>query len=200
MSHWSDEHAHDYDERWGQLAFHQLIPQLANVRPGHRIVEIGCGGGFLSLCLAQSQPNVTVLALDPSAAMIERAHKRQQQAGIGPEQLSFALAGAEQLDVMPASQDLIVAAFSLHHWQQPEVAMTRLTQALKPGGRFWLCEDLNTPSFGDLDVHQQLKMLPGIEALLRDFGFRDITHRTHHTDEGDFLEVQGVRPVQELAL
>ncbi|TMP32046.1 class I SAM-dependent methyltransferase [Pseudoalteromonas rubra] len=193
MSHWNDEHAISYDEQWGELAFHQQIPQLAKVQPGYNIIEIGCGGGFLSLCLAQSAANVRVTALDPTPKMIALAKARQKKAGLSLAQLQFFEAGAEALDVSDNSQDLVIAAFSLHHWQNPSYAIELVFSALKSGGRLWLCEDLHAPAEGDMEVHSQLKALDGIKALLKDSGFSQLSHAIHSNHEGKFLVVEALK-------
>lgn len=192
MSEWTAQHAHDYDEKWGELAFHREIPRLAGVQPGFHVTEIGCGGGYLSLCLAQSHPNVTVTALDPSATMIERANARKEKAELQSSSVQFLQIGAEDLDLPADSQDLIIAPFSVHHWQDAAVAMKNVVHAIKPNGRFWICEDLNTPEFGDLDVSNELKSLGGLKALLDTNGFSEINHHQVNTDEGDFLIVEGI--------
>ncbi len=192
MSHWTAQHANDYDERWGELNFHRQIPNMIGVSPGAQVTELGCGGGFLAVCLAHSAPGVSVLALDPSPVMIERSGERKQKADLSDQQLFLLCAGAEQWQSEPCSQDVVVAAFSVHHWRHPEQVMATIANALKPGGKFWLCEDLNTPSFGDLDVHQELKALSGLMDLLEKTGFKNIQHQRQTDEEGDFLIVEGI--------
>ncbi|WP_125784508.1 class I SAM-dependent methyltransferase [Pseudoalteromonas rubra] len=194
MSHWNDEHASSYDEQWGELNFHQQIPQLAGVQPGFNIVELGCGGGYLSVCLAQSAQHVRVTALDPTPKMIALAKERQDKAGLSNAQLQFFAAGAEALDVSDNTQDLVIAAFSVHHWQNPDKSMSLVFSALKPGGKIWLCEDLNAPTEGSLEVHANLKALDGLKSLLQNSGFVQLSHTLHHSHEGDFLVVEAFKP------
>ncbi|WDE09211.1 class I SAM-dependent methyltransferase [Thalassomonas viridans] len=194
MSHWNNEHAVSYDEKWGELEFHQKIPALAKVAADYRIAEIGCGGGYLSLCLAQHAPGVKVLAIDPTAKMIELAKARQQKADLPGSRLEFIEAGAEALAVEDASLDLAVAAFSVHHWQDSKLAMSLIYQGLKPGGRIWLCEDMNTPLDGDMQVDNSLKAFSGIKALLELSGFREICKSLNTSFEGEFLVVEAVKP------
>jgi len=194
MNHWNDEQALSYDDKWGELDFHRQIPSLANVSAGYRIAEIGCGGGFLSLCLAQHAPGVNVLAIDPTAKMIHLAKMRQQKANLLDSQLKFIQAGAEELKLDHASIDLVIAAFSVHHWQAPKYAMSLIFQGLKPGGRVWLSEDMNTPFEGDLNVDDSLKAHEGLKRLLKQSGFVNITESSNTSVEGDFLIVEAVKP------
>jgi len=128
MHDWSDEQALTYDQQWGALTFHTQIPSLARVEAGNRIVELGCGGGYLSLCLAKFAPEVKVLGLDPTAKMIKLAQNRRQEAGVDATHLTFLQVAAEELEVQPDSLDLAIAAFSVHHWQEPKLGMSLVYQ------------------------------------------------------------------------
>lgn len=194
MSHWSDEDAISYDNKWGELDFHQQIPQLAGVQPSFNIVELGCGGGYLSLCLAQAAENVRVTALDPTPKMIALAKARQHEAGLSQAQLQLFEAGAEALDVSPDTQDLVIAAFSVHHWQSPAQSMVLVYTALKPGGKIWICEDLDAPTEGHTEVHAELKTLNGVKGLLQQTGFIQLSHKVHRSHEGEFLIIEAFKP------
>ncbi|MEI5638783.1 MULTISPECIES: class I SAM-dependent methyltransferase [unclassified Pseudoalteromonas] len=194
MTHWQSHHATFYEENYGELQFHRDIPALAGVKSGYRIVELGCGGGFLSCCLVTYAEQVQVIALDPTSTMIDYAIARQKKADICQSQLKFVQAGAEQLDVAAASIDLVIAAFSVHHWQQPIIAMRRIYNSLKPGAKIWLCEDKNTPSGGDLKVNAALKTEAGIKQLLTKVGFVNVTQSQLGTFEGEFAIVSGCKP------
>ncbi|MBE0370444.1 class I SAM-dependent methyltransferase [Pseudoalteromonas aurantia] len=193
MSHWNNEHALSYDEKWGELAFHTEIPTLAGVADNFRIAEIGCGGGYLSMCLAQSAEGVQVLALDPTDTMIERAKSRQKKSDLRFPQLQFIKAGAEELQVNTGSLDLVIAAFSIHHWQNAELALSLIFQGLKRGGRIWLCEDVNAPSSGDLMVDVNLKTFSGVKERLQSVGFESIVKNAHVSSEGEFLIIEALK-------
>ncbi|BBN83596.1 hypothetical protein PA25_35810 [Pseudoalteromonas sp. A25] len=193
MSHWNEKQALAYDQQWGELDFHRQIPSLAGVSNNTRVIEIGCGGGFLSVCLANHAEGVSVLALDPSDKMIELANKRKQQSGLGKAQLAFLQAGAESLSVDAQSIDLVIAAFSLHHWSDPKLGMQLVFNGLKLGGKIWLCEDMNTPTGGELKVNDDLKAFAGIKLLLEQFNFANIKKQLLWTPEGEFLIVEATK-------
>lgn len=194
MCHWNNEHALAYDRKWGELEFHKQIPTLAGVCANDNIVEIGCGGGFLAVCLAIAAREGSVLALDPTEKMIELAERKKQKAKLPNSQLKFLCAGAEQLKVRDKSIDLVVAAFSLHHWSDAGVGLKRMFNGLKKGGRIWLCEDLNTPTNGDIKVNANLKAFAGIRQALQHSGFINIGKQLLSSDEGDFLIVTANKP------
>lgn len=194
MSHWSSDHAVTYDEKWGELTFHQQIPTLAGVSANNNIVEIGCGGGFLSLCLARHAKGVSVLGLDPTPKMIELAEKRRQLANLPENQLKYLQAGAEQLNVNTESIDIVIAAFSIHHWSDPNSAMSLIFNGLKQKGKIWLCEDLNAPTEGVLEVNKSLKAYKGVKQLLEKTGFVGIEKQIKTSSEGEFLIVEAIKP------
>ena len=193
MSNWTERHAIDYDEKWGELNFHKKIPYMVGIEEGQSILEIGCGGGFLAICLAQTVQSVNVFAIDPTKKMIDRAKQRQQKADLGTSRIQFLQVGAETSVTDEASIDQVIAAFSVHHWRQPKLAMQVTFQQLKPGGRIWICEDLNTPIEGDLEVETSLKNFEGIKALLESSGFVSVTQALDTSDEGEFLIVEAVK-------
>jgi ubiquinone/menaquinone biosynthesis C-methylase UbiE len=84
---------------------------LAQVAPvdGLRVLELGCGDGRLTFRYAEAA--ASVLAVDPDAEKIEaaRASLPQELAGI----VTFAVAGAEEIDAPRRTFDLALFAWSL---------------------------------------------------------------------------------------
>ena len=72
--------------------------------------------------------------------------------------------------------------------------MPLIYRGLKPNGRIWLSEDLNTPIYGDLQVNSQLKAFSGIKDLLENTGFTTISNTIYESDEGKFLIVEAIKP------
>jgi ubiquinone/menaquinone biosynthesis C-methylase UbiE len=57
----------------GARTAHSHLLDAADLRPGHRVLEIGCGTGNLALLAKVRQPAATVVGLDPDAAALARA-------------------------------------------------------------------------------------------------------------------------------
>jgi cyclopropane fatty-acyl-phospholipid synthase-like methyltransferase len=49
----------------GNTARELLLDQAA-LRPGHRVLDIGCGTGSLAVLIKRKVPNVEVVGLDPT--------------------------------------------------------------------------------------------------------------------------------------
>ncbi|WP_187366314.1 class I SAM-dependent methyltransferase [Trebonia kvetii] len=101
--------------------------------PADACVDLGAGTGFVALALA---PLVnSVLAVDISAAMAESLAARAVQAGSC--NVRTAVADLRVLRLPPASVDLVVSSYALHHLRDNDKRMLAAEAArwLRPGGR-----------------------------------------------------------------
>lgn len=96
-----------------------------------RALDVGAGTGRATLPLAEA--GLRVLAVDPSAAMLERLRANAERAGVG-DRVTLREAALEDLDpVADGGADLIVLAQSLH-WTDPATRWRRLHDLLAPTG------------------------------------------------------------------
>ena len=108
---------------------------LAGVVPtGGTVVDVGTGPGRVPALLARRRSDLTVIGVDPSADMLDRARRR---AG-GLSTVQFIEAGAESLPLDDGSIDAVLSSLSSHHWADRSAALSEQVRVLKPGGRFWL--------------------------------------------------------------
>ncbi|TFY55397.1 hypothetical protein EVJ58_g8278 [Rhodofomes roseus] len=63
------------------------IVKRADIRPGHRVLEIGSGWGSMAICMAQAFPGVTVDTLTLSEEQAHLARQRVAEIGLGPRPL-----------------------------------------------------------------------------------------------------------------
>ena len=94
-----------------------------------RVLEIGCGTGFLGLQLVDRMPQARWLMTDIAPAMIERA---RQRLGDRPN-LAFAAMDGEHPDVA-GRFDLICSSLSFQWFGDLPAAIARLRRRLSPGG------------------------------------------------------------------
>lgn len=110
----------------------------ASVRPGQRVVDLGCGTGQISLPLAEQGGHV--LAVDVSPAMVERLRKEAIARDLGD--LEGMAEPIESLSLPPQSVDLIVTSYALHHLrdQDKSALVNNALQWLRPGGRLLIAD------------------------------------------------------------
>ena len=105
----------------------------ATAAPGARILEVGCGGGYLSIRLA-ARHGFEVTAVDVEPREIERA--RRNAASVAPAPIpAFLVADVARLPFEDASFDLVVSTFSLHHWSDKARGLEEVARVLRPDGR-----------------------------------------------------------------
>jgi SAM-dependent methyltransferase len=104
----------------------------AKVKPGERIVDVGCGAGATTIALAHKVgASGHVLGIDVSEPMLARARQ------IAPEGLpvEFMLADATVYRFAPAGFDLLASRFGVMFFAEPAVSFANMRKALKPSGR-----------------------------------------------------------------
>jgi ubiquinone/menaquinone biosynthesis C-methylase UbiE len=109
-----------------------LIAQ-ADLQPGMRVLDIGCGTGTLAVMLKIKNPHVDVVGLDPDAKALERATRKAEHAGA---QVVFQRGFADAIPNDDAAFDRVFSSFMLHHLTRDEkrAALTDVARVLKPGG------------------------------------------------------------------
>jgi SAM-dependent methyltransferase len=103
----------------------------AGLRPGERVLDLGCGSGDLTLELAARGADVT--ALDLSPGMVDVASRRVEL--FAPRAVcKFVAAPIEESGLEAQSFDVIVGRYILHHLDLDSVAPV-LAKLLVDGGR-----------------------------------------------------------------
>jgi ubiquinone/menaquinone biosynthesis C-methylase UbiE len=131
------ERAKSYDEGWRGRMHHQIADRTADlaltcVPAPERILDIGCGTGYLLGRLAARAPQAQVVAgIDAAPAMIEVA-----RAGATDDRLRFVAGTAERLPWPAATFDLVVSTTSFDHWADQRAGLAECARVLAPGG--WL--------------------------------------------------------------
>lgn len=67
------------DDRWTRIAMEILRPAIPG---GARILDLGCGPGAQTLCLAEANPNSPVLAIDIHQPYLDEVMRRARQASL----------------------------------------------------------------------------------------------------------------------
>jgi SAM-dependent methyltransferase len=110
----------------------QATLEPAQVRPGERVVDIGCGTGASSIALADRVgPSGQVVGVDVSAPMLARAAERLPPGS--PVKLVHADAATYRFE--SSAFDLLFSRFGVMFFAEPARAFANLRTALNPSGR-----------------------------------------------------------------
>lgn len=116
----------------------QSLWRRAGIRPGLRVLDVGCGPGFAALDLAQLVGSTgAVLGLDESEPYI--AHANDQARARHLAHARFVVADVSTLatleDVAPDSFDIAYCRWVLCFVPDPGEVLAAIARALRPGGR-----------------------------------------------------------------
>ena len=131
----------------------QLI-ELLEINDSHKILDIGCGTGFVTSKIAEKLSAETgglAVGIDAAGKMIEGARKKR-----GSKTCHFEVVAAENLLFEDESFDSVISTLFFHHVQLDlkEKALSEAFRVLRPGGRM-LILDMHTPTtfMGSLISH-----------------------------------------------
>jgi ubiquinone/menaquinone biosynthesis C-methylase UbiE len=125
---YNDEVKYSYNKMWSvfderraeEFAAH-LVPHL---KRHHRILDIGCGRGSITIDLAGLVPDGSVLGIDIQPTLIDIATARATQRNIS--NIEFKVMDANVLESLPSeSFDVIHAHQVLFHLSRPNSSMPR---------------------------------------------------------------------------
>ena len=111
----------------------RVAGETATASPRGTMLDVGSGPGRLALRLAREASGLSVTGVDISDAMVERATRRAQNAGLS-ERVRFEVGDAGALPFADKEFDGVVSTLSLHHWPDPVRGLAEIHRVLKPGG------------------------------------------------------------------
>lgn len=112
--------------------------RTAGVREGQTVADIGAGLGYFTIATAETVGETgLVYAIEPDNARSEKIRRRVAEGKV--QNVRVLTTGAEQLgDVQSDSVDLAFSAFSMHHFNDRQVALAEVRRILKVGGSFYM--------------------------------------------------------------
>jgi tocopherol O-methyltransferase len=121
----------DESKEKAQLQLIEHLAQLANVKSGSDILDIGCGFGGSSLYLAKNY-NATVTGINTSPVQVEMATEAAAREKLAAK---FVLMDADAID-FDKQFDLLWSVESISHYQRHKEFFASTAKLLKPGGHF----------------------------------------------------------------
>jgi len=117
--------------------YQKLIAQ-AKLADGHRVLEIGCGTGNLTIRAKRAHPAIDAVGSDPDP----RALARAQRKATGLSGIRFDNGYAQRLPYTDAEFDRVLSSMMLHHVGQDAkpAAAAEIFRVLRPGGRLHLVD------------------------------------------------------------
>jgi arsenite methyltransferase len=107
---------------------------LGEIRPGERVVDVGCGAGIDSLIAAKKVgPDGRVIGVDITPSMLKKARFAAHEAGLN--NVEFRVGYAESLPIDECWADVVISNGVLNLMPDKDTALQEMSRVLKPGGR-----------------------------------------------------------------
>ena len=131
-----DAAAPHYHDSWRAqlLPAQEALIDLADLQPGHRVLETACGTGMVTEMAARAIGlEGALLATDLSEQMVAETGRRCRQEGLA--KVESRPMSAEVLEIEDDSFDRALCALGLMYMPDPRAALREMKRVLRPGGR-----------------------------------------------------------------
>jgi len=170
--------AASYEQGWLGRLHHEIADRTADLAlltlpTPSRVLDIGCGTGYLLRTLAGRCPSAEKFdGIDPAPSMIQVATSSSSDG-----RLQFAAGVAEHLPFADDAFDLVVTTTSFDHWSDQQAGLRECARVLQPGGRLVLVDQFSLWLAPTLLVgrHGKARTKQRATKLLHTAGFRSVT-------------------------
>jgi len=114
------------DRLLGHLDFSKIKPQ--------RVLDIGCGTGYLTRLLRKRYKRAHLTAVDIAHGMVLAAQDKHPRRMPWKARTSFALGDAVNLPFADASFDLVCSSLAMQWVSEPQRMLSEMRRVLAPGG------------------------------------------------------------------
>lgn len=119
--------------------FKQLLVAQAGIKPGFRVLDLGCGTGTLTLMLKRACPGARIIGLDADGAALATARRKIEAAGL---HIPLIRALAFDLPFPPGSFGRVLSSLVFHHLATDAKRRTleAVRTLLEPGGELHVAD------------------------------------------------------------
>ena len=114
-------------------------PTGFSTEDGCKVLDIGCGSGTFTMCMAERYPKSHFVGFDVGNDFLQRANDKRGRKGLS--NIRFTRSTLEAfIEDKDEQFDVITAYHVLHNMSDPEKAIRDLYLLLKPSGKLILVE------------------------------------------------------------
>ena len=146
----------DFPEEFGHISFttrselQRVVAELG-LRPGDRLVDLGCGMAGPALWVAR-ETQARLTGIDVSPVATEQASARAAELGLA-DRARFVVGSFADTGLEAGSADGVMSEDALQYAPDKQAAMAEAARILRPGGRFvFTAYELDPERAGNLPV------------------------------------------------
>ena len=140
---------------WRVPYFRQILTEIFSENlSGGQLLDIGCGGGYLSEEFARLGLQTTGIDLSPNSIQAAKSHARQQGLDI-----RYQVGAATEIDFQDHQFDIVSCCDVLEHIDNWPDAIREISRVLRPGGLF-LFDTINRTLISYLTMIFGLEIFP----------------------------------------
>ena len=188
-----------------ERSFKQALIRQAQFEGGHRVLDLACGTGTLSIWIKQACPGAEVVGVDGDPSILSLATRKAQRAAVS---VQFTEAMSYRLPYPANHFDRVVSSLFFHHLSWADKARTaqEIHRVLRPGAQLHVA-DWGKPTNSVMrGLFVSIQLLDGLGntqdnvagkliELFRHSGFADVSQRrTFSTIFGTMALYSAVKP------
>ena len=153
--------------------------ELMDIRPNDRVLDVGCGTGWLCRMIAPLVPDGRAVGIDVSDQMVQRA----RAASSAFSNLEFLAGPAEKIPWKDSFFTKAISVESAYYWPDPAAGVREIHRLLETRGTAWILinyyvENPHAHHWGSqLEVPTHLLSTAQWVQCFRAAGFSDVGHR-----------------------
>jgi len=128
-------------QRWvmREERFKRALEEQAQIAPGHRVLDLGCGTATLTILIKQRHPNAEVVGLDGDPKILEIARAKAANFGVN---ITLDQGMASELPYPDSTFDRVLSSLMLHHLttENKQRTLRETFRVLRPGGELYIAD------------------------------------------------------------
>ena len=122
---------------WAGGPFREAMVGQADIRPGHRVLDLGCGRGALAFIVKREHPEALVTGLDVDERSVAWARRQAAREGLD---IAFDVYDGGRMPYGDGTFDRVVGSLVVHHLEDKVGTLREARRVLAEGGRVMIAD------------------------------------------------------------